>query len=43
MARFTEDDGLMVQFAVVDPRTRKLPKGYTYEPAGGPAARARRL
>lgn len=38
-----EDDGLMAQFAVVDPRTRKLPKGYTYDPAGGPAARARRL
>jgi spore coat protein A len=38
-----EDDGLMAQFAVVDPRTRRLPKGYTYEPAHGPAARARRL
>lgn len=37
-----EDDGLMAQFAVVDPRTRKLPTGYTYAPAGGPAARAQR-
>ncbi len=38
-----EDDGLMAQFAVVDPRTGALPKGYTYRPANGPAARARRL
>jgi hypothetical protein len=35
-----EDDGLMAQFAVVNPRTGKLPKGYTYAPKGGPAARA---
>ena len=38
-----EDNGLMAQFAVVDPRTRSLPKGYRYEPANGPAARARRM
>ena len=38
-----EDDGLMAQFAVVDPKTHKLPKGYTYSPKGGPAARARHL
>jgi FtsP/CotA-like multicopper oxidase with cupredoxin domain/plastocyanin len=38
-----EDDGLMAQFAVVDPRTGKLPKGYRYEPKGGPAALAKRL
>jgi FtsP/CotA-like multicopper oxidase with cupredoxin domain len=36
-----EDDGLMSQFAVVDPRTKALPKGYTYDASGGPAARAR--
>jgi len=38
-----EDDGLMAQFAVVDPQTQRLPKGYTYDPRGGPAARAKRL
>ena len=38
-----EDDGLMAQFAVVDPSSRTLPKGYTFAPKGGPAARARRL
>ncbi len=38
-----EDDGLMAQFAVVNPRTGRLPTGYRYDPAGGPAARARRL
>jgi hypothetical protein len=37
-----EDDGLMAQFAVVDPRTRALPRGFVYRPHGGPAARARR-
>ena len=36
-----EDDGLMAQFAVVDPKTRALPSGYRYLPSGGPAARAR--
>jgi spore coat protein A len=35
-----EDDGLMAQFAVVNPKSGKLPKGYTYVPKGGPAARA---
>jgi spore coat protein A, manganese oxidase len=35
-----EDDGLMAQFAVVSPKTGALPKGYTYVPKGGPAARA---
>ena len=35
-----EDDGLMAQFAVVDSSGR-LPKGYSYQPSGGPAARAR--
>jgi FtsP/CotA-like multicopper oxidase with cupredoxin domain len=35
-----EDDGLMAQFAVVDPRNRALPKGYVFRPKGGPAARA---
>ena len=38
-----EDDGLMAQFAVVNPKTGKLPKGYRYEPKGGPAALAKRL
>jgi FtsP/CotA-like multicopper oxidase with cupredoxin domain/plastocyanin len=38
-----EDNGLMAQFAVVDPQTRRLPAGYTYDPRGGPAARAKRL
>jgi spore coat protein A len=38
-----EDDGLMAQFAVVNPSTGKLPKGYRYEPNGGPAALAKRL
>jgi FtsP/CotA-like multicopper oxidase with cupredoxin domain/plastocyanin len=38
-----EDDGLMAQFAVVNPTTGKLPKGYTYVPKGGPAARAKAL
>ena len=37
-----EDDGLMAQFAVVNPRTGKLPKGYHYHPKGGPAAVAKR-
>ncbi len=37
-----EDDGLMAQFAVVDPSSQKLPKGYTYRPARGPAALAAR-
>jgi FtsP/CotA-like multicopper oxidase with cupredoxin domain len=37
-----EDDGLMAQWAVVDPKTKKLPKGYVYRPKGGPAALARR-
>ncbi|HMC69917.1 MAG TPA: multicopper oxidase domain-containing protein, partial [Mycobacteriales bacterium] len=36
-----EDDGLMAQFAVVDPKTGALPSGYRYQPSGGPAARAR--
>jgi FtsP/CotA-like multicopper oxidase with cupredoxin domain/plastocyanin len=27
-----EDDGLMAQFAVVDPRTKALPSGYRYQP-----------
>jgi hypothetical protein len=36
-----EDDGLMAQFAVVNPKTGALPAGYRYQPAGGPAARAR--
>lgn len=35
-----EDNGLMAQFAVVDPRTGKLPKGYTYAPKRGPASQA---
>jgi len=35
-----EDDGLMAQFAVVDPKTKALPSGYRYQPAGGPAALA---
>lgn len=35
-----EDNGLMAQFAVVDPKTGRLPKGYSYDPRGGPAARA---
>ena len=35
-----EDDGMMAQFAVVNPKTGKLPKGYTYVPKGGPASRA---
>ena len=35
-----EDDGMMAQFAVVSPKSGKLPKGYTYVPKGGPAARA---
>jgi FtsP/CotA-like multicopper oxidase with cupredoxin domain len=38
-----EDDGLMAQFAVVNPRTAALPKGFVYRPKGGPAALARRL
>jgi spore coat protein A, manganese oxidase len=38
-----EDDGLMAQFAVVNPRTGKLPKGYAYHPSGGPAVLAKRL
>ncbi len=38
-----EDNGLMAQFAVVDPGTEKLPKGYVYRPARGPAALARTL
>jgi spore coat protein A len=38
-----EDDGLMAQFAVVNPKTGALPKGYTYVPKGGPAALARSL
>jgi hypothetical protein len=38
-----EDDGLMAQFAVVDPRTKALPAGYKYVPAGGPAALAAHL
>jgi len=36
-----EDDGLMAQFAVVNPKTGALPSGYRYQPAGGPVARAR--
>jgi hypothetical protein len=35
-----EDDGLMSQFAVVDPKTKALPKGYSYDPSGGPVAQA---
>lgn len=35
-----EDDGLMAQFAVVDPKTKSLPSGYRYVPSGGPAALA---
>ena len=35
-----EDDGLMAQFAVVNPKTRALPAGYHYVPAGGPASLA---
>ena len=38
--RGLEDTCLMAQFAVVDPRTGMLPKGYVYRPHGGPAARA---
>ena len=38
-----EDDGLMAQFAVVNPRTQALPRGFVYRPKGGPAARARHL
>ena len=38
-----EDDGLMAQFAVVDPKAPRLPKGYTYAPKGGPAQLAERL
>jgi hypothetical protein len=30
-----EDHGLMAQFAVVNPKTHKLPKGYYYQPSGG--------
>ena len=38
-----EDDGLMAQWAVVDPRTKALPSGYRYDPKGGPAALARAM
>jgi spore coat protein A, manganese oxidase len=38
-----EDDGLMAQFAVVDPRTGALPRGYHYVARHGPAALARKL
>jgi FtsP/CotA-like multicopper oxidase with cupredoxin domain len=38
-----EDDGLMAQFAVVDPRSKALPKGYVYRGKRGPAVLARRL
>jgi hypothetical protein len=33
----------MSQFAVVNPKTGRIPAGYYYDGSGGPAARASRL